>query len=174
MAGAALGFTMEELLEKYVLITSQPLGQNCRDLPKDFLGVFLAFDIQDLAFSYQFIESIFDNIISFEQNISKLILESNGLKFSVGDALDDVQDRRGPADAPANIQPVPDSTQTHKTSGSHKRYPSHVNYQRAVGDDSEDMNIGVQRRLESRPVALYSALTHYNYAGVDKNEKYYH
>lgn len=90
--GPAFRFTMEEFFKKYVLIASESLGQNRGDFSEDFLGTFLAFDIQDFTLPDEPVESIFDDLISFEQYIPKLILKGNGLELSGGDTFYDVHD----------------------------------------------------------------------------------
>jgi len=61
-----LCFTMEKLLEKHILVCSQPLGQNSRNLSEDFFGFFFPLNIQDFTSSDKLIEPVFDYIIPFE------------------------------------------------------------------------------------------------------------
>ena len=60
---AALCFTMEEFLKKDIFIGPKFLGQNGREFAEDIFGAYFAFDIQDLTFSNEPVESILDDFI---------------------------------------------------------------------------------------------------------------
>ena len=88
--GSGLCFAVEEFFEEDIFTYIEFGLEYFRDLSRDLFEGFSAFYVEDLALFDEAVESVFDYLVAFHEDIAELIFESDGFQLFICDSFDDV------------------------------------------------------------------------------------